>query len=271
MIALLFDTAYGSVGRHPCLSFCDIEKAHRILGNVAHYNAPYYRHAAESIGEQSFYPLLLFTEALVYQADVEIEAAQRGVIPFTDQQPWLERQAILTALLRQLGLLSAGVQAEMCNLATYWHLENAMMYHGEISHQLVVDALSLRASDIMIVHHLLHQLLSMPFDKRIVAALQAWEILTEIECDLREYPADVADNEYNTYRMFVRLYRSEAVAQMEQEWRRRQGLFEQAVAALPRAYQEVFHQLLPQLHSRRPRPAMPAPILEPRSAAALAA
>jgi hypothetical protein len=260
MSAPLIDSAGVSIESQPTLAFREIAKAHRILGNVFHYNTPYYQLGTAEIGGKPFYPLLLFAEALVYQADVEIERAQHGIIPFAGQQPWQKHQALLTSMFQQQNLLTEGVRDEMSNLTTYWELENALMYHGRLSHELVVQALSLRASDIMMIHHLVHQLLPRPYDAQVFIALLAWEILTEIECDLREYPADVAADDYNTYRMFVRLYGDKAPAHMAVEWQRRQDYFDAAVAALPTTKQLVFQSLAPQLHSRRPRPAIPTPL-----------
>lgn len=82
MITSLLDTTHVSVGRQTCISFRDIEKAHRVLGNVMHCNAPYYQLAAGPIGELSFYPLLLFAQALIYQGGSrsEIDRYTRRII-----------------------------------------------------------------------------------------------------------------------------------------------------------------------------------------------
>jgi hypothetical protein len=256
---------YEAAARRACLSFRDVEKAHRVLDEFAYGSGLYYDLSSEALSQKPFYPILLFAEALVYQADVEIEAGQRGYVPFTDEKPWLDRRALLLSVLEELGVDDRGVTEESSNLARYWQLENQVLQRmraGTLTHELVMRAMDLRASDVMMLHHMLHRFLDVPRDAATFRALLAWEVMLEIDWDLDEYADEVATNDYNTYRMFVNLYGEEAPARIAAERARREAVFHERVAELPIQQQTVFRSLQPNLHARRPRPDTPAPILE---------
>lgn len=244
----------------PIVTYESLSKAAYILEETFHVFKPFY-----GFSNETFFGLyqgvLLFVESMVYQADPEIEAGQRGAAHFFDVDPWLARRAIVLGLLKELELLTPEMEALTDSLGRYWQLENQLMAQATISYELIDQALQLRSSDLMLLHHILHALMGLPCRSEVFEALSAMETVFELEFDLREYEQDVADNNFNTYRMFVKLYGEEAYTRMKQEVAYRQQRFEQKVSSLTEELQEQLQACFVAERERRSIFPVPTPIL----------
>lgn len=189
-------------------------------------------------------PMVNHVFSLVNEADDIIEAAQRGEVSFSGVHPWKRYTEDLMKLLKESNIYEPNIEQELNdNLIRYWDLENKMMHDKQLTRDMLLEAIDLRASDITATQYICERILGVPASASRIEATRACEILMEIEADLAEYATDVSENQYNSYRMFVRLYGSQAPQHMEQERERRIQTLRERVATLPDSEQEAFKKI----------------------------
>ena len=202
---------------------------------------------------------------MVYQADHELEAAQRGERPFTGITSWLEREELIRELFTELELNDAKLDELLMRIGNYGELKNRMMYHGEINHDIIMAAIPLGTSDFQLIHYLCLYMANVPNRNEIFEALSILEILMDLEANLLEYANDVAMGNYNVYRMFVKLYGKEAPKHMEAQLAQYDKLLEEKIEALPQEEQALFSDVFSKIYSKYPKDewsVIPEPILE---------
>lgn len=224
-------------------SYYSMARANRFF---VYYFLPY--HQLYNVSIQEFLnhcePIVNHVFSLVNEADDVIEAAQRGEIGYSGVHPWKIYTRDLMLLLKHLNSYDEKIDQELNdNLIRYWDLENQMMHDRTLTPDMLLEAIDLRASDITATHHICERLLGVAASADRIEATRACEILMEIESDLTEYVTDVRENNYNCYRMFVRLYGSQAPQHMEQERERRLQILHARVAALPASEQGAFKRI----------------------------
>ena len=204
-----------------------------------------------------------FIGSLVYQADAELEAAQRGEQEFAAITPWSKRKLEIIALLRELGIHDPRVEALLDDVGTYWDLETELVYQGKVTAETLTKAIALRSSDLLAYHRLCLHMAQVENREEIFSALVPWQIYIEFAFDLFEYEQDLAAGDYNTYCMFVKLYGSAAPRHIEAEIKRYWTMTEEALARLPAPLagklRTVFDGVLADIGGF---PAIPTPILE---------
>lgn len=248
----------------PSISFYGLQKINRVLYPLAHMLAPMYDYTARQFLMQ-FGSVITAVGALVYQADSEIEAAQRGEAQFVGIEPWLRCRGQISALLRELGIDDPEAERLLDNVGSYWEVENELNYRGHVTAELLARAIELRSCDLLAYHHLCLHIAGVKNIAEIFEVLVPWQIYLEFAFDLLEYPDDVAARDYNTYRMFVSLYGTEAPRYLAEEIGRYAARMEARLAQLgaddQRRLRAAFHNALADIGGF---PAIPAPILEER-------
>ncbi len=247
--------------RQNILSYADIKHSMRFLSFFGTYTAPLYEFTLETY-MHDYLPLMLLSEGIIYQADAMVEAAQKDELEYVGLQPWFERKAELMAIAQEIGAYSPEYEADADGVTAYWQVEDRMMVQGELTHELVVQAINLRVNDIMMMHHLCHHAAQKPYDADVWATLRVFEEIRDIEADLIEYQADVASRDFNVYRMFVKLYGAEGATHIEHELCERKERYQTMVAALPDQDRTAFEELTRLYYLGRPNRPIPAPILE---------
>ena len=95
-------------------------------------------------------------------------------------------------------------------ISEYWQLENQLNYHHAVNHESVQRAIRLRSCDVHVGNYICLSIGKTSNRETIFDALSLHDNILDLKGDLSEYADDVAENSYNTYRMFVRLYGSSA-------------------------------------------------------------
>ena len=233
------------------LSYKEIKHSMLFLSFFSHYTTPLYQF--DNIDFiKDFLPVLLYTQWLVYKADFEIEYGQKDVKLFNQVHPWLDRKNILMDMLKHLDLYTPMAEKEANNLSEYWQLENQMMQGSEITHELLTKAIELRASDVLILHHICQKLTKKTLSQEIWEAIQTIEIIRDIEADLSQYEADMASDDFNIYCMFTKLYKTKARQLMQQELESRKTTYLDMIEKLPSHYNNIFKQLTTRYYTVRP-------------------
>ncbi|MEG3861180.1 hypothetical protein [Microcoleus sp. herbarium12] len=150
-------------------------------------------------------PLLIFTEATIYQLDEEYE---RHV---DDSEFISEHVLTLRNVLIKLNLFDEKIETELfTNGLTYYRLEQQFC-SGVILTQQDIDKASLfKCFDFGILQRILFKLTDKPYDEEFLQTCRLSDQICKISCDLRDYKEDISRNVINTYRIFVRLYGAEA-------------------------------------------------------------
>lgn len=245
----------------PHVSFRGLQKVFKYLDLFTFIYAPLYNCSGVAFLNK-YAPVLTFVEALIYQADDELEAGQRGDSAFAGLSPWLAHKTVILSLLQELQILDAKLAELIEKVSVYWDLENQLNYHGVITHEAILQAVALRACDFHVMHYLCLCLAQVPNRDAIFHAIAPISILMDLENDLVEYPEDVAGGDYNSYRMFVKLYGVTAPEQMAAQMAYYTELIQRNVAQLPAEDQAKFVAILSALRAKYGDPIIPAPILE---------
>lgn len=248
----------------PIVSFYGLQKINRLLYPMAHTLSPIFDCSPREFLTK-FGAVLTAIGALVYQADAEIEAAQRGEAQFVGIEPWLRGRGQISALLKELAIDDPEAERLLDNVGRYWEVENELNYRGHVTAERLAQAIELRSCDLLAYHHLCLHIAGVQNIAEIFQVMMPWQIYLEFAFDLLEYPDDVAARDYNTYRMFVSLYGREAPRYLQAEIGRYAALMESRLALLGAADQRrlrtAFDNALSDIGGF---PAIPEPILEQR-------
>lgn len=188
-----------------------------------------------------------FFMSVIYEADGELEAAQRGEIPFTGVDPWLKRKEELFLVLKELDLYHPSIDETLDETTQFWELENKMMRDNIVTRSMLSNAQRLVLGDFLAAHQIFHRILNIPLNQERFKAIIAFEILADLEANLIEYFDDIAENTYNIYGMFVKLYGNDAPKYVAQEREHRTKIFRECVASLPENEREGFNKMFDSL------------------------
>ncbi len=242
------------------LNYREVNHSLLFLSFFSHYTAPLYQFdSIEFI--KSFLPILLCVQGLVYEADIKIEKGQKDKSIFTGIDPWLKRKKIITSLAKKLNLYSPMLEKEADNLSEYWKIENKLMNDTEVSQELLIKAIELRASDIMMQHHICQKITKITFSKEVMETIQAIEIIRDIEADLRQYEKDIKNKDFNIYYMYTKLYGVQARSILSNELEKRKTAYTQMICALSPEYNKKFTELNNRYYTIRPSISVPECII----------
>jgi len=151
-----------------------------------------------------FMPVLIFVEATIYQIDEEYENH------IDDPQFISKHISVLRNVLTQINLLDEEIENELQEGLSYYSLEQKFC-SGVIPTQEDIEKASLfKCYDFGILQRILLKLSGQHYGEEFLKTCRISDQICKICCDLRDYKEDTRRNVINTYRMFVRLYGSEA-------------------------------------------------------------
>ncbi|KAJ8765461.1 hypothetical protein K2173_014583 [Erythroxylum novogranatense] len=198
-----------------------------------------------------YLPVLVFTESYIYQMDrlneeiVNMSNNGASAIETADMLDtngcWTSKVIgmfksdpfrPLTIQLENLGLMTQRIREELWHGEEYWALErklcSALRNKEEISVEDVMKAIHLKSFDYRVLNLLLYKLRGEKVNDLHMEFLSISEFLVEVSDDLItgftsgqltqcfrfDYEDDVIENNFNTLRMFVRIYGPSAAPSM---------------------------------------------------------
>lgn len=165
------------------------------------------------------YPLLLHLEACVYCGDLEYESQQNKGFSFT-VTTWKKN---IETMLNSYELYDEKIEGELDNLEKYFVQESEIILKQVeiIDESLLLNLFYIRSSDIYMLLRLVYKLKDIPYNESFFKLFKPWLVLEEIRDDLQSYEKDVAENSFNTLRLYVQLYGKEQAANKLREMRLR--------------------------------------------------
>ncbi len=233
------------------LSYRNVQHSMKFLSFFSQYVAPLYDFT-EAQFMKDFFPIILSAQSLVYEADSEIEQGQKDPSTFRGVQPWIDQKNALMKLLKELGLYSDKIEKEADNLTEYWNLENQLIKGIDITHERLLDAIRLRPSDVMMLHHICQKIKGISLNDQVWQAIQGIEIIRDIEADLMQYENDVKNNDFNIYRMFIKLHKGDARKLLQDELNGRKLAYQKTIDQLPTPFKDKFQALTRSYYRERP-------------------
>jgi hypothetical protein len=215
-------------------------------------------------------PLLIFTEATIYQFDEEYE---RHV---NDSEFISEHVLTLRDVLIKLNLFDDQIESELfTNGLTYYRLEQQFCSGVILTQEDIEKASLFKCFDFGILQRILLRLTDKPYDEEFLQTCRLSDQICKISCDLRDYKEDISRNVINIYRIFVRLYGAEApqclhryMEDLNSKLQERLKFLEQTQPELAKKFIELWNadlKLMEMWNSETEEfgvPEIPAPILE---------
>lgn len=247
----------------PLVSYQAIQKAARIIKYVYRFYFPLHGLDLEDIF--IYYPTLTSVESMIYQADMIMEKGQNAKIFCTpndnDKSGLKILKASLVNLLKELNCYDSTIEKELARGEEFIKLENKIMLGEVIKHSDVMRVAELRSSDIRLLHLVLFRLLGKAYDEKLLSLVWPVEVIADIEDDFNGYADDVAQGGYNTYRIFVALYKENAPKYIKAELDYYENLFKERLATFPEAKRQDLMALYSQFRQANST-AIPQPIIE---------
>lgn len=250
-----------SPAQQPLLSYGVVKHSMKFLSFLFHYVTPLYEFTPLEL-QKDVFPIILFTEGLVYKADGEIEQGQKTSDLYEGVQPWLVQKENLMEVLKEARLYSPSIEIEANNLTEYWNLENDLMSGKVITSEKLSKAIQLRASDVMMIHHIFQNIKGISFGEKEWKAIQVIEAIRDLEDDIRSYEKDIETDDFNIYRMFVKFYGQEGQQRLQDELDQLWKDYYEIVDSLPTQMREKFTKLTTLYHEQRPRVSVPSAKIE---------
>ncbi|WP_445634084.1 hypothetical protein NSTC745_05835 [Nostoc sp. DSM 114161] len=156
------------------------------------------------------YPLLLHLEAYIYNGDLKCEEQQNKGNLYTETL-WRKN---VENLLNRYQIYDLEIQNELDNLEKYFIQESEIMLgEVEINEQNFLNITYMRSSDIYFLLRVGYKLKGIPYNEDFFNILKPMMVIEEIRDDLESYEKDVAENSFNSLRIYVQLYGKEQAAQ----------------------------------------------------------
>ncbi len=130
------------------------------------------------------------------------------------------------------------------------------------THDDVLRAMVLRATDLQLLHAVLARMLDEPSEAELFSLLEPLEVLFEIKANLTEYADDVLSCRHNSYHHLVRLYGEEAPEYMQTELTRYSTMFQERLAKASRENQARLRVMMEDHERDYPSVPIPQPILD---------
>lgn len=248
----------------PCISYQSMRRSSRVLREFVLYYFPIYNLSMNDFFR--FYPILGFVEALVYQTDDEVEQIQSEGYDELQTSPWNSKQALILAVLEEFNLKHFKVEFYLNKLGEYFDLETQLLADPHVTHAMIRKAAELRSSDYRVLHCTLLKMLGLNYQQEELNEelnlMWPLEVLNDIEDDLMSYSEDVAEQKYNTYKMFVKIYREKAPYYLKRELDYYEKLFHEQLAQFSDLKREAFTRPWNAYRLDHPVPVIPDPIFE---------
>jgi len=244
--------------KYTCVSYYGMQKSARIMRDMALFYLPIYD--LRIVDFFKYYPTLGFIEALVYQADIEVEAEQHQQIPLQQTSRWQAKRNIISLLLKELSINHWSIEYYLDKLGEFYDLETKLMTSKTFTHADVSQINELRSSDYRILHSLLIQSLNKTYTQIIFDVMWPIEVVTEIYDDIYSYKSDVVAGHFNTYDLFLKLYGQDAPKYLEAEMDHYEQMFDDFLYQLSPHSQQLYSFIWSQMQQIYPRPKIPQPI-----------
>jgi len=205
-------------------------------------------------GQELFFkhfPLLVFVEGTLYHIDELNE--ERVKIDSTDKEDeddWSPEQFgawnALVGALNQLKLTDGHIHDQLEQGRAYWLLERKLckeLAEKGASPPSISDAqraISYKSFDYRLLNLLLYKVSARPYDDQLLEFLSASELLVEIGDDLVDYEEDVLGNAFNIYRMYVRIYGSDAPLRITEFISETEALHQKLIKLVPEYIQTLY-------------------------------
>ena len=252
-----------AITQTPLFSYEAVQKATQI---VKDYVCDLY-FPAHGLSFKDFFPhspVFIAIESMVYQVDLVAENAKSANVVQTQNEDFhtlTMQKHSFAKLLNTLDLYDSMIEKQLAMGEEYVKLENKITAGGVIEHSEVMRVAELRPSDVRLLHCILFRILKKPYDEKLLSLLWSVEVIADMINDFNHYADDVAKDSYNTYRMFVKMYKEKAPDYMKAELEKYKNLFQEKVENFPidikQNLQGVYFQFF-QTHFT----AIPQPIIE---------
>jgi hypothetical protein len=249
-----------SVIMQPCVSYWGMHKSARNLDAITSYYFPIY-----GLSEREFftyYPVLTFVESVIYQADEKIEESQINKSFLYGINYWVKTKNLIINFLKERNLEHPLIEKYLDDLEEYYHLENRLMSEETVTYTDIIKAAELRTSDLRTLHAILFRMTNKPYNRNAFNVMWTLEVLADLEDDIKQYESDVKKDNYNTYRMLVKLYGEKALNYLQAELERYNNLLQERIAQSPENEQKMYLEILSRYKKELSAKAIPEPILE---------
>ena len=238
-----------AVNKKICISYRNLNKATPIVKLVTKSCSQIYDLPEDSLF--NYYPLLMWIETLVYEADEQVEAAQAQGRALSQVSPWNFQKEIIESLFKELNLEHPTIQKALNRVSEFFDLESQLLAAGAtVTHFDVIRAGELRPCDFQLLHCTLIQLAGKSYRAEVFDLLSCREILLEFVDDVLSYKKDIAVGQYNTYWMFERLYGEEAADYLQAEAERYRHLFQERLKQFSTDEQKFYSELWSRFEQR---------------------
>lgn len=201
-----------TITQAPLFSYEAMQSASRIVKDFV-YDLYFPVHGLSSKDIFTYCPTLISIESMVYQVDLVAENAKKINVVQTENEDFqtltIQKHSFLK-LLQELDFYDSQIEKQLIMGEEFVKLENKITAGGAIEHSEVVRIAELRSSDVRLIHCILFRLLGKPYDEKLLSLLWSVEVIADIVNDFIDYADDVNKDQYNTYRMFVKLYKEKA-------------------------------------------------------------
>lgn len=201
-----------AITQTPLFSYEATQSAARIVKDFV-YDLYFPVHGLSSKDIFTYCPTLISIESMVYQVDLVAENAKAVNVVQTENQDFqtltMQKYSFFK-LLKKLDFYDSEIEKQLAMGEEFVKLENKVTAEGVIDHSEVMRIAELRSSDVRLLHCILFRLLGKPYDEKLLSLLWPVEVIADIVNDFIDYADDVNQDQYNTYRMFVKLYKEKA-------------------------------------------------------------
>lgn len=253
-------TVSSNIVMRPYISYWGMHKSARILDLIISLYFPLYELSYKDFF--AYYPVLGFVGALVYEIDETVETLQKQELFSEVETSWNQKHKIIIDVLKARNLYHPLIEQEFKNLGKYFELESQLLSHEAVAYADIIQATELRTSDIRALHGILVQVANKTYAQNTFDVMWPLELLIDVHDDIADYKDDVDKNNYNTYRMFVKLYGKKAPDYLKKELARYESLFAKRLDNLSRKEQKRFIKLVSELEKDNSDKPIPEPILE---------
>ncbi|XP_024522182.1 uncharacterized protein LOC112343260 [Selaginella moellendorffii] len=192
-----------------------------------------------------YLPVLAFTEAYVYEVDVEYEKALKKMQdihdPVNDVDPFYGLKLELAAR----NLWTDRMANELLKGCHYLKLEQSICRSGPEDQISILDArraLEFKSADYKLLNLLLYKMRGEEVNEFHFCFLELSNLLVELADNLSDYEEDVKDNSFNIVRVFYKVYGPKLGSQMLAEY----------ISAVKLRFEEKLNKLEPELREKFP-------------------
>lgn len=239
--------------QRPLVSYRVIKHSMQILSLFKYQNQSLYQFD-EVEYQNEIFPILLFVEGLIYEADYAIEAAQKETDNSLKEtiQPWLERKEILCNFFQEVGLYNSEMELALDAVSDYALIESQLMRGHNLTEESLEKAINLRACDLVILHCICRQKTNTFLTAAEIQAINLFEIIKDFEFDLREYQDDLASGELNICTMAINIFGSRAEHFLKHKLQMQRSQLQNIVDQFTPEKQTLFKQIINQYFNRYP-------------------